>query len=92
MSLTALTQPGLLDTEREGVVFLMRDGTETVSILVSLHALEDIMSRGPQGRLSHPRCYQRRGARMRPRPRMPIATQKQNVTTSAAIALISRPL
>jgi len=42
MSLTALTQPGLLDTEREGVVFLMRDGTETVSVLVSLHALEDI--------------------------------------------------
>ena len=42
MSLTALTQPGLLDTEREGVVFLVRNGTETVSVLVSLHALEDV--------------------------------------------------
>ena len=42
MPLTALAQPGLLDIEQEGVVFLMRDGTDTVTVLVSLHALEDI--------------------------------------------------
>ena len=42
MPLTSLAQPGFLDIEQEGVVFHMRDGTETVSVLVSLHALEDI--------------------------------------------------
>ena len=42
MPLMALAQPGFLDIEQEGVVFLMSDGTETVSVLVSLHALEDI--------------------------------------------------
>jgi len=42
MPLTSLAQPGFLDFEQEGVVFLMSNGTEPVSVLVSLHALEDI--------------------------------------------------
>jgi uncharacterized protein DUF1488 len=42
MPLKSLAQPGFLDIEQEGVIFLMRDGTDTVRVLVSLHALEDI--------------------------------------------------
>jgi Protein of unknown function (DUF1488) len=42
MPLTPVAQPGTLDNDHEGVLFAMLDGGRTISILVSLHALEDI--------------------------------------------------
>jgi hypothetical protein len=42
MPLTPVAQPGTLDNAHEGVMFAMSDGGRTISVLVSLHALEDI--------------------------------------------------
>jgi hypothetical protein len=49
MPLLALVTPGLLDEDREGVVFCMKDGDMPVQVLVSRHALEDINRPVQQG-------------------------------------------
>jgi len=42
MPLMSVAQPGALDEDREGVLFPMNDGTATIPVLVSRHALEDV--------------------------------------------------
>ncbi len=42
MPLSPVAQPATLDDDRDGVLFAMNDGGRPVSVLVSLHALEDI--------------------------------------------------
>jgi hypothetical protein len=42
MPLSPVTLPGTLDDDRDGVLFAMYDGSRTVTVLVSRHALEDI--------------------------------------------------
>jgi len=42
MPLTTVGQPATLIHDRDGVLFMMNDGSRTISVLVSRHALEDI--------------------------------------------------
>lgn len=42
MPLISIGQPATFDNDREGVLFPMNDGADTVSVLVSRHALEDV--------------------------------------------------
>jgi len=42
MPLISVVQPGAFDDDRYGVLFPMHDGSGTISILVSRHALEDV--------------------------------------------------
>ena len=42
MPLISVVQPGAFDDDRFGVLFPMHDGSGTISILVSRHALEDV--------------------------------------------------
>ena len=49
MPLVATADPATLDEIRDGVVFTMKDGTATVSVLVSLQALEDVDSKPNSG-------------------------------------------
>ena len=49
MPLASMGEPATLDDVREGVVFTMKDSTGPVSVLVSLHALEDIDPKAHSG-------------------------------------------
>jgi hypothetical protein len=42
MPLSPVAQPGTLVDDREGVLFAMNDGSRTISVLVSRHALENV--------------------------------------------------
>lgn len=42
MPLIPVVQPSASDDDRYGVLFPMHDGSDTISILVSRHALEDV--------------------------------------------------
>jgi hypothetical protein len=50
MPLEALAKPGVLASDREGVIFVMNDCGRDISVLVSRHALEDIAQPEQRGR------------------------------------------